>query len=131
MLGYELSTIMTTIAGEILGNKALCFPWYCPQTRSQAQAQAATADLPRFYSWKEAVQDRQLRSFTVLVNGSRLAAMLQRHLPRTDPDFISTRDALIRVLSEAQNGMMLKLCREFQAPPSLISAIARGQAGAA
>ena len=126
----ELSTIMTTVASEILGDRALCFPWYRPEIRSEAQAQAAGADLPLLYSWNEVVQDGQLRSFTVSVNGHRLAAMLQRHLPRTDPDFVAARDQLMRVLNKAQNAMMLKLCREFQASPSHISAMALGQAGA-
>lgn len=127
----ELSTIMMTVASEVLGDRALCFPWYRPEIRSEAQAQAATANLPLLYSWNEVVLDGQLRSFTVSVNGSRLAALLQRHLPRTHPDFVATRDELMRVLNKAQNAMMLKLCSEFQAPPSRISAMARGQAGAA
>lgn len=131
MSDSELSTIMMTVAGEILGDRALCFPWYHPEIRSEAQAQAAAADLPLLYSWNEVVQDGQLRSFTVSVNGGRLAAMLQRYLPRTDPDFVATRDELMRVLNQAQNAMMLKLCREFQAPPSHISTMARGQAGTA
>ena len=131
MSDVELSAIMTAVASEILGDRALCFPWYRPEIRSEAQAQAAGADLPLLYSWNEVVQDGQLRSFTVSVNGHRLAAMLQRHLPRTDPDFVAARDQLMRVLNKAQNAMMLKLCREFQAFPSHISAMARGQAGAA
>ena len=126
----ELSTIMMTIASEILGDRALCFPWYRPEIHSEAQAQAAGADLPLLYSWNEVVQDGQLRSFTVSVNGHRLAALLQRYLPRTDPDFVATRDELMRLLNEGQIAMMVKLCREFQAPPSRISAMARGQAGA-
>ncbi len=126
----ELSAIMTTVASEILGDRALCFPWYRPEIRSEAQAQAAGPDLPLLYSWNEVVQDGQLRSFTVSVNGPRLAALLQRHLPRSHPDFLETRDELVRLLCEAQNATMLKLCRDFQASPSRISAMALGQAGA-
>ena len=76
------------------------------------------------------MQDGQLRSFSVSVNGGRLAAMLQRHLPHADSGFVAARDELMRVLNKAQNAMMLKLCRDFQAPPSRISAMALGQAGA-
>ena len=126
----ELSTIMMTVAGEILGDRALCFPWYRPEIRSDDQAEAAGADLPLMFSWGEIVRDGQLRSFTVSVNGHRLAALLQRYLPRSHPDFLETRDELIRLLGEGQNATMLKLCRDFQAPPSRISAMALGQAGA-
>lgn len=129
MSDIRLSTVMMNVATEILCDKALCFPWYCPEIRSEAQALAAAAGLPLMYSWNEVVLDGQLRSFTVSVNGSRLAALLQRHLPRTHPDFVATRDELMRLLTEGQNEMMLGLCRQFQAPPSRVSAMARGQGG--
>lgn len=121
MSDMRLSTIMMNVATEILSDWALSFPWYCPQVRSEAQA--AAADLPLMYSWNDVVLDGQLRSFTVSVNGSRLAALLQRHLPRTDPDFVATRDELMRLLTVARNETMLDLCRQFQATPSRISAM--------
>ena len=123
----ELSAIKMAVMSDILGDRMLSFPWYCPEIRSEAQAQAATADLPLVYSWNEVVQDGQIRSFSVSVNGARLAALLQRYLPRTHPDFIVTRDELIRVLNVAQNNTMVQMCRRFQAPPSRVSAMARGQ----
>ncbi len=130
MSASELSNIMMTVASEILSDRALCFPWYRPEIRSEAQAKAAEASLPLLYSWNEVVQGGQLRSFTVSVNGGKLAAMLQRYLPRTHPEFVATRDELMRLLNKAQNAMMVKMCREFQAPPSRISAMAGGQGGA-
>ena len=131
MPASELPNIMMTVASKILGDRALCFPWYRPEIRSEAQAKAAEATLPLLYSWNEVVQGGQLRSFSVSVNSGKLTAMLQRYLPRSHPEFVATRDELMRLLNQAQNAMMLKLCIQFQAPPNHVSALAGGEMEAA
>jgi hypothetical protein len=117
----DIQAIQRTILSAVLSDRQLCFPWYQPWIRSEAQAHAAATALPLVYSWNEVVRDGQLRSLTVSVNGGRIAGMLERCLPRSHPAFAATRDRMITLLCETQNRMMLSLCAEFGAMPGQLT----------
>jgi hypothetical protein len=115
----DFDAIMSMVISAVLEDPALSFPWYQPRIFSEAQA--AAADPPLVYSWNERVRDGRLQSFSVSVNGGRLAAMLTPHLPRWHPAFVSVRDRLTALLAEAQNRTLIRLCTEFAATPSQLS----------
>jgi hypothetical protein len=118
----EIQALMMAVLQEILSDRALAFPWYQPEIRSEAEAEAAANRLPLVYSWNEIVSGNQLQFFTVSVNGGRLAEILIRYLPRSHPVFPATRDLLITLLAKAQNRALVELCTEFQTTPSRLSA---------
>ncbi len=99
----DLQGVMQAVLGRVLSDRLLSFPWYQDWIRSEAEAGAAASRLPLVYSWNEVTSGNLLRSFSVSVNGGRVALLLEQYLPRTHPDFGPTRDRLVTVLARAQN----------------------------
>ena len=118
----DLQGVMQAVLGRVLSDRLLSFPWYQDWIRSEAEAEAAASRLPLVYSWNEATSGSLLRSFSVSVNGGRMALLLEQHLPRTHPDFGPTRDRLVTVLARAQNRTLVQLCTELRTTPSRLSA---------
>lgn len=117
----DLQDVMQAVMGQVLNDRLLSFPWYQTWVRSEAEAEAAADRLPLVYSWNEVTSGDLLRSFTVSVNGGRMAALLEQHLPRAHPAFGPTRDRLVTVLAEAQNRTLVRLCTELRTTPSRLS----------
>jgi len=118
----DLQGVMQAVLGRVLSDRLLSFPWYQAWIRSEAEAEAAASRLPLVYSWNEVTSGSLLRSFSVSVNGGRMALLLEQHLPRTHPDFGPTRDRLVTVLARAQNRTLVQLCTELRTTPSRLSA---------
>lgn len=118
----DLQDVMQRVVQRVLSDRLLSFPWYQDWIRSEAEAEAAADRLPLVYSWNEVTSGNVLRSFTVSVNGGRMAALLEQHLPRTHPAFGPTRDKLVTVLAKAQNRTLVQLCTELRTTPSRLSA---------
>ncbi len=122
MYELDLQDVMQGVVGQVLSDQLLLFPWYQDWIRSEAEAEAAADRLPLVYSWNEVISGNLLRSFAVSVNGGRVAALLERHLPRTHPAFGPMRDRLVIVLAKAQNRTLVQLCTELRTTPSRLSA---------
>ncbi len=118
----DLQSVMQTVMEQVLHDRVLSFPWYQPWIHSEAEADAGSDRLPLVYSWNEVVSGNQLRFFTVSVNSSRMAELLEPHLSRAHSAFGSTRDTLVTVLAEAQNRTLRDLCIRFRSTPSRLSA---------
>lgn len=118
----DLQDVMQRVVQRVLRDRLLSFPWYQDWIRSEAEAEAAADRLPLVYSWNEVTSGNLLRSFTVSVNGGRMAALLEQHLPRMHPAFGPTRDMLVTVLAKAQNRTLVQLCTELRTTPSRLSA---------
>ena len=118
----DLQGVMQAVLGRVLSDRLLSFPWYQDWICSEAEAEAAASRLPLVYSWNEVTSGSLLRSFSVSVNGGRMALLLEQHLPRTHPDFGPTRDRLVTVLARAQNRTLVQLCTELRTTPSRLSA---------
>lgn len=118
----DLQNVMLTVMRRVFRDRALRFPWYQAWISSEADAEAASDQLPLVYSWNEIVSGNQLRFFTVSVNGGRMAELLEQHLPRTHPAFGPARDTLVCLLAEVQHCTLIDLCAEFGSTPSRLSA---------
>ncbi len=113
----ELNKIANDVVGEVWSDSRLYVPVYRADIKTEAQANAAT-DLPLLYIWNEVVENSQLKGFSFSINGPIIGKMLERHLPRTDPDFVFVRDTIMRGIHGSQNQAVMEVCAKARKRPS-------------
>ena len=118
----EIQELIYGIMERIVRDRTLAFPWYQPWIRSEQDAEENADLLPLVYSWNEVVSGGVLQSFSVSVNGTRMAELLIPHMPREHPAFRRTLSLLVGMLAKAQDNTLVGICREFGLSPSQVSA---------
>ena len=109
--------IVNATVKRLYNDKKISEPLYCPEIKTEAQAEAMAGELPLIYVWNE---DPTHGSCSISVNGAVVAAALNDLLPRTDPRFAAVRDHILAVLKEVAVASVLKTCETLQALPSQV-----------
>lgn len=96
-------------------NQGIAEPQFCAFLRTEADIRGNENRIPLVYVWNE---NRQKGSFTVSVNGAKVAQFLEAQISRDNPRFSRVRDMAINVMAEAANNTLLKVCQKARMFPS-------------
>ncbi len=107
--------VVTKILSQVINDELLGTPVYVREIRSEADAENCTEFLPLIYIWNE---ERARRTFSISINGSLVAALLEALCHRSDPQFITRRDEIMKVLSIVSRNSILETCRQLSCMPS-------------
>jgi hypothetical protein len=107
----------STIMGAILRSEKFMCPIYWPTLKSDEDCNRLQGILPLVYIWNEKSIGTELH-FELSINGSIIATLLESIMPRSDPNFDHTRDAIMQDLAKMSKGCVLQICTELGAPPS-------------
>lgn len=115
-LGEEEEFLAQSLLVAIIGNNKLSTPVYCPEVKSEADAEAMAGKLPMIYIWNE---DRRVGSYTVTINGKYIGSVLEKKVPRTDESFVRIRDAVLYQLREIATKNINATCSMLKIMPSI------------
>lgn len=104
---------------RVYENQKLSTPIYCTEVTSEADALRLSDALPLIYLWNE---DLRVGTFSISINGSLLAFLLEALVPRSDESFEVVFDSVVAILSTTARGAVVETCGASSLPPSVLFA---------
>lgn len=115
-LDEEEVILVNSLLGAIIGNNKLSTPVYCPEVKSEADAEAMAGKLPMIYIWNE---NGRVGSYIVTINGKYIGSVLEKKVPRTEASFVRIRDAVLYQLREIATKNINATCSMLKIMPSI------------